>query len=377
MSSFKIRKAVAGMAGFGTVPLALMLAAGAVHAQDADSMFSYSGFGTVGATRSSSSQGDFASSLYQRSGAGASRSWDVGTDTKLGAQAVARFSDRLTGVVQVVAMARSDNTYNPRFEWANLQYAFTPDFKVRVGRTALPTFMVSDTRLVGYANTWVRPPVEVYSDIPMTNLDGVDASYKSHFGSVINTLQVYAGRTDINTVDERGQKTPTTTIRRAIGFSDTVETGAWTARLGYLQSDVTFALAPGFDLKVAQKSYSVGAAYDPGSWFIQGEFTSVRLPGFTPTVNGSYLTGGYRLGNFTPYAIYAKGSSSNTPALVSYDQKTASVGVRWDAMKNVAVKLQADRIEPLKGTAGYFTNVRPGLVGSKVNLVTVAVDFVF
>lgn len=113
------------MAGFGTVPLVLMLAAGAVHAQDADSMFSYSGFGTVGATHSSSRQGDFVSSLYQRSGAGASRSWDVGADTKLGAQVVARLSDKLTGVVPVVAMARSDNTCHPRFEWA-VQYAFTP-----------------------------------------------------------------------------------------------------------------------------------------------------------------------------------------------------------------------------------------------------------
>ncbi len=54
--------------------------------------------------------------------------------------------------------------------------------------------MESDSRQVGYADPWVRPPVEVYHLVPNTNNDGVDASYRMSAGSAINTMQVTAGR---------------------------------------------------------------------------------------------------------------------------------------------------------------------------------------
>nr|WP_315398748.1 hypothetical protein [uncultured Duganella sp.] len=377
MNSSNIGKPVFGAARLKTLPLALLLAAGAAHAQDAGGMFAFSGFGTVGATHASTNDGDFVSTLYQPSGAGASRSWDLGATTKAGAQVNAKFTDQLSAVVQVVAMPRTNNTYNPRFEWANLQYAFTPDFKVRVGRTALSSFMVSDTRLVGYANTWVRPPVEMYSAIPMTNMDGVDATYKARFGGVNSTLNVSTGRTDIETIAGDGRKVGGTEIRRARGINNTFEFGAWSVRLGYLRSRVAIQLAPGLHLQVPQKAYTIGAVYDPGAWFVQGEVANTKLPGFAPTTKVGYVTGGYRVGNFTPYAMYAKSSPDNTPAIIAYDQSTTSLGLRWDAMKNTAVKVQVDRVNLPTGSTGFFTNVRPALAGSNVNLVTVAVDFVF
>lgn len=377
MNFLPFTQSLLGASRLKAIPLALLLAAGAVQAQDGSSMFTYSGFGTVGATHSSSTDGDFVSTLYQPSGAGATRNWDLGATTKLGAQVNARITDQLSAVVQVVAMPRTDNTYNPRFEWVNLQYAFTPDFKVRVGRTALASFMVSDTRLVGYANTWVRPPSEMYSAIPMTNLDGIDASYRHRFGGVTSTLQVFTGRTDIETISGAGQRLPGTEIRNVVGVNNTFESGAWSARVGYMRSDVSIMLAPNFRLAIDQKAYTIGATYDPGTWFVQGEYASTKLPGFMPSTKVGYLTGGYRIGTFTPYAMYSTSSPAKTPAIVSYDQSTTSLGVRWDAMRNTAVKLQFDRVDLPKGSVGYFTNVRPGLAGSKVNLVTVAVDFVF
>lgn len=377
MNSSHSRKPMPGALSLKAIPLALIMLAGTSQAQDTHSMFTFSGFGTVGATHSSSDDGDFVSTLYQPSGAGATRSWDLGATTKFGAQVNARITDQLSAVVQVVAMPRTNNTYNPRFEWANLQYAFTPDFKVRIGRTALASFMVSDTRLVGYANTWVRPPSEMYSAIPMTNLDGIDLSYRQRFGGVNSTLQVFTGRTDIETIGGAGQKLPGTEIRNVVGVNNTFEFGAWSARVGYMRSDVSILLGPNFRLPIDQKAYMVGAAYDPGTWFVQGEYARTELPGFLPTTKVGYLTGGYRIGAFTPYAMYAKSSPDKTPAILAYDQSTTSLGLRWDAMRNIALKLQFDRVDLPRGSTGFFTNVRPGLAGSKVNLVTVAADFVF
>ena len=63
---------------------------------------------------------------------------------------------------------------------------------------------------------------------------------------------------------------------------------------------------------------------------------------------------------------------------INGSQATTSVGIRWDAMPNVAVKAQYDRIKLGSGSSGRLTNPQPGLEkGGKVDLFSVSVDFVF
>ena len=52
---------------------------------------------------------------------------------------------------------------------------------MRVGRVGLPVFMISDYRNVGYANTMLRPPAEMYSQVPINSIDGVDAHLAAEF----------------------------------------------------------------------------------------------------------------------------------------------------------------------------------------------------
>ena len=77
----------------------------------------------------------------------------------IGLQATANFAPNFSGVVQVITQQRFDDSYVPTIEWANLKYQFTPDLSARIGRIALPTFLVSDYRTVGYAIPWIRTPV--------------------------------------------------------------------------------------------------------------------------------------------------------------------------------------------------------------------------
>ena len=123
------------------------------------SIFSFSGFGTVGLVHSSEGQADFTNSPSTKpNGAGYSRNWSGDVDSRLGLQATADLTPKLTAVLQVLAQQRYDNTYTPRVEWANVKYAITPDLSVRVGRIAMPTFLVGEYRNVSYAVPWVRPP---------------------------------------------------------------------------------------------------------------------------------------------------------------------------------------------------------------------------
>src|SRR5580692_8440159 len=157
-------------------------------AEDLASMFSLSGFGTLGVVHSSEHDADFTSTIFKPNGAGYSHDWSPAVDSLIGAQVIAHFTPQLSAMLQVISEQTYDNTYTPHVEWANLKYELTPDASVRVGRTVLASFLVSDTRNIGYANPWVRPPVEVYSLVPIDSNDGIDANYRWHIGDMVQTF---------------------------------------------------------------------------------------------------------------------------------------------------------------------------------------------
>ena len=162
-----------------TAVLVCLAGAPAVHPQvPAEPKFTLSGFGTLGVVHSSEDNADFLSGVFAQEGAGFSRSLSPEVDSRIGAQLIGNFTSRLTGTVQLIAEQDYEGGYEPQVEWANLKYQVTPQFSVRVGRTALASFLVSDYRKVGYAHPWVRPPSEVYGLVPVASADGVDASYK-------------------------------------------------------------------------------------------------------------------------------------------------------------------------------------------------------
>jgi hypothetical protein len=107
-----------------------------------------------------------------------------------------RFNSKLSAVLQVIVEQNYNATYWPQLEWASIRYQFMPDLSVSVGRTELAVFMLTDSRRIGYANPWVRPPVEVYSLLSVDSNDGLAASYRWHLAGGADTFQVAAGRTD-------------------------------------------------------------------------------------------------------------------------------------------------------------------------------------
>jgi hypothetical protein len=384
------------------------------------SMLSFSGFGTLGLVHSSEDSADFTANLLQPSGAGHTHSWSPDVDSRLGAQATAHFTPQLSAMLQVISEQRYDNTYKPHVEWANIAYQPTPEFSVRLGRIVLPTFLLSDSRKVSYANPWVRPPVEVYGLSPVFNSDGTDASYKMNVGNVVNTLVGTYGRTRFG-VPGSG----TFNASHLWVLADTVEYGSLTLHIAYQTSSYTYkafdplfdafrqfgpqgtALADKYDLdnKLAQL-ITGGAMYDPGHWFVTGEWGRRNLHSAIGKSTAWYLSGGYRLAKFTPYLTYAeaKANSStsdpglNVSALPPYlagqaaglnaalnatlstaaVQNTISVGSRWDVMKNIDLKMQYDHIHMGAGSAGTLINIQPEFQrGGAVNLFSITIDFLW
>lgn len=415
-----------------TALAAAIFASAAAHAELPVGL-SFSGFGTVAFTHSSTDQADYIGGRFQPNGAGHTRNVDFAPDTRLGGQVSAQFNDQWSAVLQVVSQHQYDNGFDPKVEWANIKYQVTPGLSLRVGRIALPSYLLSESRFVGYANPWAHMPVEVYSALPLTSSDGVDMSYRHAFGAVNNTFQAYYGSNKFGLPDNASGKS-----NPVWGFNNTVEFGSWTLRAGYTHTTLDLnaplltqlfaginafadATAVGFPAVSAEaramankyqlegqnsSAIALGVNYDPGNWFVMAELLAFKGKGIALDNRNWYTTVGYRLGAFTPYVTHArtKYQTETEPGITTLTtipqldtnaglitgavnqilsgsnstQSTTSVGVRWDAVRNVAIKAQYDHVSLGDGSSGRFTKVQPGFErGGKVDLLTVSVDFVF
>lgn len=378
------------------------------------------GFGTLGVVHSSEEQADYVANLFMPRGAGHTSEWSAEVDSRLGLQLTTKLSPRVSSVVQVISEQRYDGTYNPAVEWAYISFDATPNLNLRAGRVMLPVFMNSEYRKVGYAIPWVRPPLEVYRSIPVTNIDGVDTSYRFHIANATNTLRATYGQSKATTpyIDEAGDLASLDAhAREGLAISNTLEQGNLSVFAAYSQFRLTIdAVDPLFDVFRAfgpegdaianrynadDKRFeviSLGARYDPGSWFVTGEWVQTESRTFLADSRGWYISGGYRYGTLTPYVTIAKQrihSETSTPGLSQPGsgaldaalnsmlqwqpkQQSVALGVRWDASSNVAVKAQFDHIDHEDGSPGYLVNSQPGFEpGGSVNLFSLALDFIF
>lgn len=401
------------------VLLLSLVAGGAVAQPDAERPFRLSGFGTLGVLHSSEDQADYMAGQYRPSGAGYSDEWSHSVDSRLGAQ-LDYERGRWSAVVQVVSEQGHDGAYTPAVEWANLTYELRPSLTVRAGRTVLPIFMVADSRKVSYANPWMRPPAELYAMVPLTSSDGVDASWRGHRGRWTFTTQANFGHAKI--------EAPPDVMVHAnslAGLYLTAEAGSLTLRgaygrmrLGWHDLDGLFDAFRAFGpqgegiadrYSVHRKRadiVTVGASYQVADWFVMAEGARSNTRSLFGAHSAWFLSAGRRFGDFTPYVSYARLSRDDAKSAAGLDtsglppdlaaiatqlnavlnatlgaaaeQRTTSVGVRWDFRPRMAVKVQWDRVAVDAGSPGLFANWQPGFQrGGEADLIGVSLDFVF
>jgi hypothetical protein len=398
----------------------LLAFGGAASAETTTSAWTFSGFGTVGTVHSDERQADYTASVLKGDGAGRTSPWSGDVDSKLGGQLDLHIDPRWSAVLQVVTEQRLDYSYRPRVEWANLKYRVTPELALRLGRIALPMFIAADYRKVGYAYPWVRTPLEVYGVLPLSNSDGADLSWQWNGEALRSTTQLFYGRTNVPLYDGARLRG-----RGIAGVSHTVEQGAFSARASIITARLSVSLFPelfealdGFGpqgrdiarrLRVDDKrasALSVGLNYDPGQWFVMSEAGRSKVDGYLGSTRSAYLSGGWRHGNLTPYATWARvwGRLPDGPTALALDglppayaaggaalntalaammravpsQSTLGVGLRWDLAPNFALKLQHQRVTTRSGSRGMFINSVPDYQSGRTAQVTsAALDFVF
>ncbi|WP_317204197.1 hypothetical protein [Janthinobacterium sp.] len=399
----------------------ILLLAGAARGDDAPAgaaggALSLGGFATLGVARSNSDDAQFVRYNQAR---GVTTDAGTGTDSNLGLQGSYQFGPQWSATVQVLTRQYTKADYDGELSWAFLRYQPRADLSLRLGRVVLPSFMTSDYQNVGYANTMMRPPVEVYGLAALENVDGLDLTYRRSLGAYTATAQ-FSGGVSRGKLFVAGGGGSIATYRAPLyGVNLTLENGPLLLRLSRFSAALAsddFRMLNNMTERLRRAGYAqlardmtlvggkridfsaIGVALDWRQFVLQSEYGWRRAaePVYIPDAEAYYLMAGYRLGALLPYyahaAVRQSGRSITLPAgflsggalaravdggyLTSGRQHSDLIGLRWNFAKARALKLQIDRVRPSVKSGELIAGPADGLK-HPITVVALALDAVF
>lgn len=388
-----------------------------------------SGFGTLGGVYNSRQDAGFIRDLSQETRPSRQYSWRP--DSRLGLQISHAITPQWQVFGQVVLRDQPTIDLDSTVTRAFVSYRPNGRINLRLGRMADSTFLMSDYHEVGYAYPWARPPKESYGMIALHSYDGGDITYSLPDGDAVWRFKAMAGRLRAEVPMQIGDNYWLKSDD-LWGAALIHERGPLKIRLGYssfslrnehdqlptLRNLLTsfavpynpyraeaLALRDLLETKGARITYSsMGFAYDEEKWVIQGEISHLdATTKLFPRGDQAYLSVGYRVGDFLPYAMVS-GARSPKAVKAEHDwsqlgspaygqlqsatlatlnallisQTTASLGMRWDFNSRAALKLQWDHVRVRdNGWALWDRSLSASPQGGHLNLLSATIDFVF
>ena len=277
-------------------------------------------------------------------------------DTSLGVQLSSYFTADFSLIAQASVHGAED--YDPRVDWLYLNYYLTPELSLQLGRKRLPLYYYSDYFDVGYAYYWIRPPPDVYT-WQITNYNGVSLLYETAISQWDASLNLYYGSEESEDnqllgllfgarVDE--------TWKNMIGIVGTVSNRWLEIRLTHMQGLIDRKISGVSVINdIKQQFLGLSVNLTINNLLVLSEFNNYRQPDNDVDYNAYLLSFGYQIGAITPH-ITRSGFRQEINA-VGNDEKhhTTSIGLRWDVVDNIAVKIQFDKVidegvvVPIKG----------------------------
>ena len=299
---------------------------------------------------------------------------DFSEGSKLGLQGTFALTEQTNIVAQLVA--RGNDDWSTEMEWAFLSHDFDNGFTARFGRLRVPLYMYSDYLEVGYAQPWASPPSELYSIVPLSSFDGIDAIYDFDLGDVAITLQASYGHADRDAGATLGE----VDYKDILGASASFAYEEWIFRTTYYQTTLDSKNGSSFFDKEDSYFAGVGLSYDDGSLLAIAEFAVSDVEGDYSDTESGYITLGYRINDFTPYVTYAflettDDSERAAPSLkAGFDwQRTAySVGTRYDISSNLALKADVTYATDFGDTSGGMS---PNIVANNDDTLVYTLSF--
>jgi hypothetical protein len=319
------------------------------------------------------------------------------SDSRLGVQISATVNPDISVTGQLLAKARESNS-NVKADWAFVTYRVNDPISIRAGKIKFPTFLISDYYEVGYAYPWIRPPQEVYSLNPISTINGADMLARYRFSNMTLLFQPYYGVSrGATTVAPQEALSALSQPAGSIvdvaftadalhGVNLSLSSDIFTARVGYLQTRVN-ASSLGVFHDTAKFS-SAGLSMDWHNVVLYSEVAKREIDGSAnfafPNQKGSYATLGYRIGKWLPLFTTARISDNDNPKTLlgtPLKQTSKTLGLRYELGSGAALKFEASKITPEKGTRGLLIADPNGATapnkGDSVMFYGITIDMVF
>lgn len=379
-----------------------------------------SGFGTVGAVYHDKRDVEYRRDILQGSGATAGK-LSFKPDSMLGLQLDGHLLPGLDATLQAIGRENWQNSYKPDVSMAYVKLTPSDGTFIRLGRLLIESYLQGDSAEIGYANLQVRQPIT----FAPRGFDGMDAETGLPFGEGVLRLKGSAGWTHGTLVASSNSVIKTDGSPLLQGLVEYMRQGwTWHLSVGRLKlhnevqgledgdpfPTALLAVSPNGTAildKLRQRGrqlhyWTLAAGYDQGPIQATASYSAVSSP-HEPTQYMFYTSAGYRFDKITPYASLAvhhtdrdvipTGIASgvgldtfNQAIMLAQsgfltNQTDMTVGTRYDFRRNMALKLQADRIR----YRDPATILDSSLVSQPIEtrpyqaftLFSVALDFVF
>ncbi|MCB0366981.1 MAG: hypothetical protein KDD68_16405 [Bdellovibrionales bacterium] len=364
------------------------------HLAMADSLerISWSGFWTMGVAGTDS---DLSFSNLNRKP-------NVYRDSLAGLNGHIAVSEDWSATLQLLATGQP-NDFEPELDWALATWQPNSMYTLRLGKQKLPVWLVSDYLDVGILLPWIRPPLEVYDANPISTFVGMSHSLAFSLGSDLNgVVDFVAGSSKTEIHSDVTSSVTKGTIHDIGGVNLTLNFGAGTFRLGYLQAHIDGttettvdtpctvptcgpSAPPGTSLRTTLVSSidlglgtfkSAGFKWDDKKYLVMTEYAlqENKDSTFLEKVGAYYATLGYYMGGekkLLTHVTYATMTDADGTVL-NGKQTTSTLGFNCYFSESLVGKLEWAQTEASEGMGKFSADP-----GRKVNVVGLALSAVF
>lgn len=366
----------------------------------ASSDVNVSGFGTIGLVVTDSDEFGYRTD-FSRLGGVFSGDLDLAQSSNFGVQLDVIANPNFDAVVQVIYRDQQDYDLDAALNLAFVRYAPSPNWSVRAGRTALDLFLLTEFRDIGFAYPWAHVPTEIYGVVPHRHLDGLDLSYSRPVSGGTFSAKLFYGESEFGVTAFNSPTTTKLNLDNIVGVALDYQTFQWDIALNHtwVKFDSTlitplvdgirtlnlqvpnFAqiwpnageLATGLELNNQSGKYtSLSGQYRGENLTFYSEVAKIKADTLSvQDVESGYFSGVYHVAehNFffsvayssteqydmgdvnlqllqqIPFATELFVEAQGVLSFFNVNQKTFSIGWRWDFTDNMSFKLQLDHTQ--------------------------------
>ncbi len=348
----------------------------------------FSSFGALGMTMSDSERYGYRPTIGYDKGV-----FDGDVDflsrSLVGGQIDWNFSPDIDFVGQFVIRDMTEPRLEDYVSLAFLRYTPSSNWTFRIGRTVADLFLITEFRNINFAYNWATVPPEVYGMIPYQHVDGLDVEYTTRFSGGTLSTKIFTGVSAANIPTALGVED--LKIEDIVGFSTKFEKNDWVIHARHSQvrasnegvanqllihsinqiPSVLWPNAPAFSDMLRFKGsklkfMSVGFQSYIDQFLFSAEVSRVNsTTPVIPQITSGYGSLSYQAQQHNYFALAAFVNADNYeftdsevvksvfPELVStiellgnfyaFNQKSLSLGWRWNINNNVASTVQISR----------------------------------